>query len=249
MTRNLKAFGLALMAAMAIGVIGAQAASAATEHSFRSGAAETVLTGQTESYGNAEHKSIEVFRFTAGLTIECYATYEGKQIGTTLDEVTVHQKYSTCTPNGTVVETDGCNYRFDSDTDVSSGHFSAQEHAQRTFECEGSTHPGIEYTRPGCTTFIPPQTVRGIRYTQLANHSGKHALTVTATLRTIDYTVTSGSFCGLAGHGAGTYTNGITDTKFEVTGFVAGASPSGSTTAGTTWTHGAQVDLTLSTPT
>jgi hypothetical protein len=248
MTRNLKALGLALLAAMAIGAIAAQASSAATEHSFRLGANETVLTGKTESYGNANHLSQEVLTATAGLTVDCYGTYEGLQVGQTLDEVTVHPKYTTCTPDGTTVDTNGCNFVFESNTDVSSGHFSAEEHATTRIECSEG-HTAIEMTRPGCNIVFHPQTVRGIRYTQLASHSGKHAFTVTATLRTITYTVTAGSFCGLAGHGAGTYHNGQTNAKFEVTGFQRSGNPSGTTTLGTTWTHGAQVDLTLSTPT
>jgi hypothetical protein len=250
MTRNLKALGLALVAAMAIGAIGAQGASAVVEHSFRSGLTETVLTGKSESYSNANHESMEVLTATEGLTVECYGTYEGKQVGQTLDEVTVHPKYNTC-KGGVTVHTNGCNYRFDSDTATSTAHFSAtEEHANATLECSEG-HTGIEITRPGCYIFFPPQTITGIRYTNVT-HSSKSALTVSATVRTIEYTVTSGSFCGLAGHGAGTYTTGKLDGKVEVTGFAATTPVSGSTTEGTVWgTHSAdnQTNISISTPT
>jgi hypothetical protein len=238
---------------MAIGAIGAQAASAVVvEHSFNAGSNSPVLTGKTESYGNAEHKSQEVFFATPGLTVDCYGTYEGKQVSqTAIDEVTVHPMYSTCTPEGTTVVTDGCNFRFDSETDLSTAHFSTETHAQATLECEGGVHTGIEITRPGCNIFFPPQTARGITYAQVT-HSSKHAITVNATVRTVEYTVTSGSFCGLAGHGAGTYTNGQLNGSVEVTGFAATTPVSGSTTLGFVWgTHSAnnQTDITISTPT
>jgi hypothetical protein len=245
MPRNFKASWLALMVAMALSAIATQSASAVVEHSFRSGANETVATARTESYGNAQHQSMDVLTLTAGLTVECYGTYEGKVIGQIVDEVTVHPKYSTCTPNGTVIHTDGCNFKFDSETDVSSGHFSTEEHAQTTLECEAG-HV-IEITRPGCNIAVAPQTVRGTRYTYVT-HSSKSSLTGAITYRTIEYTVTGGSFCGLAGHGAGTYTNGKIDGKVEATGYVA-STPTGSTTTGFTWHHGAQTDISLSTPT
>jgi hypothetical protein len=245
MTRNLKTLGLALVAMLAIGAIGAQVASAVVEHSFRSGADETVATARTESYGNAEHKSMDVLTTTAGLTVECYGTYEGKVVGKIVDQVTVHPKYSTCTPNGTVVHTDGCNLVFDSDTDTSNGHFSTEEHAQATLECEAG-HV-IEITRPGCNIAVAPQTVRGARYTYVT-HSSKSALTGAITFRTLTYTATAGSFCGISGHAAGVYTNGKIDGKVEATGYEAGTA-TGSTTSGTTWIHGSQTNISISTPT
>jgi hypothetical protein len=242
MTRNLKSFGLALVAAVALGAIGAHAASAVVEHSFRSDAEETVATARTESYSNAENKSKDVFTLTPGLTVECYGTYEGKVVGKVVDQVTVHPKYSSC--GGGPVHTNGCNLVFDSDTTQASGHSTSSEHAAATLECEAG-HV-IEITSSGCHIAVGPQTVHGSRYTYVT-HSGKSSLTGAITFRTITYTATSGSFCGLAGHAAGVYTNGSIDGKAEATGYVAGTA-TGSTTAGTTWTHGEQTNISISTP-
>ena len=250
MTRNLKAFGLALVAAMALGAIGAQGASAAVVHSFNSASEHTVLTGKTESYSNSENKSIETFTATAELTVECYGTYEGTISKKEVDTVTVHPKYSGC-KGGASVHTSGCNYIFGSDTTEDANHSASTEHASVSLECEASHW--IEITRPGCNiTFgdeasskAVNQSLHGVTYKNVKDPV-KHAITVTATVRTIHYEVTSGSFCGLAGHPAGTYKNGKLDGLVEVTGFESSIVESGSTTNGVVWKHGAQTDITIS---
>jgi hypothetical protein len=249
MTGNLKAFGLALVAAMALGAIGAQGASAVVEHSFRSGAANTVLTGASESYTTGSSK--DVFSATAGLTVSCDGTFEGTNTGTTTDTVTVHPKYHNCTSSlggSPTVHTNGCNYIFDSDTTQASGHSTSSEHAAVSLECE--TGHVIEITAPGCNfAFNVAQGSRhGVRYSEVT-HSSKKSITVTATVKTIAFNATSGSLCGLAGHSAGTYTTGTYDGKATVTGYTDSTVVSGSTTAGRVWSHGAQVDINLSTPT
>jgi hypothetical protein len=253
MTRNLKAFGLALVAAMALGAIGAQTASAVVEHSFRSPVENTVLTGSFDpSTGN------HVFTATSGLIVECSAgTFSGTNVGKVLDRVTVHPKYSGCTSSlgNVTVDTDGCNYTFYSNTTEDAAHSPGTEHAAVGLECE-SSH-AIEITAPGCNLAFSAahsgtpvnQSLHGVRYTQLSSHSGKHAITVYATVKTIKYIATSGSLCGLAGHPAGTYSNGTYTGKASVTGYEDSAHSGGSTTTGTTWTHGNQVDITISTPT
>ena len=250
MTRNLKALGLALVAAMALGVIGAQGASAAVEHTFKSGSADTVLTGQNESYSTGGSKHI--FTATPGLTVECDATFSWTNLDEERDTVTVRPTYSSCGGEVTVTNS-GCLYEFDSDTTQASGHSTSSEHASVNLNCAHQHH--IQINRPGCNiTFEDThtsssttvnQSLHGVRYTQLSSHSGKHALTVNATVKTIKYTVLSGSFCGLAGHPAGTYSSGEYAGTASVTGFVA-STGSNDATNGTTWTHGAQVDLTIS---
>jgi hypothetical protein len=255
MTRNLKAFGLALVAAMVLGTLGAQGASAVVEHSFRSGAEKFVLTGANESYttGNSREKAT----LTSGLTIECDATYEGTNVGTTRDTVTIHPTYHNCTSSfggGTTLSTNGCNYILDTDTTQLVGHSSSSEHAAVSLECEDSHL--IEVLAPGCTIAYNDnhsgtpvnQSLHGVRYTEVT-HSSKAAGTVTQTVRTIKYNVTAGSLCGLAGHPAGTYSNASYDGKSTVTGYVDSTVVSGSTTNGTVWSHGAQTDIHVSTPT
>jgi hypothetical protein len=245
MTRNLRAFGLALIAAVALGAIGAQAASAVTEHSFRAGDESMVLTGQT--------KNVDVLALTPGLTVECTATFEGTNVGTIQDTLTVHPTYSGCAGSVTV-HTDGCNFILDTET-TTSAHSGGGEHAPVSLECEAGH--AIEVTRPGCNLAFPDessssptnQSLHGVRYTNLSNHSGKNAGTVTATVKTIHYVVTSGSFCGLAGHQAGTYSSGIYNGGSTVTGYAHGTVVSGSATEGRTWSHGAQIDISISSPT
>jgi hypothetical protein len=259
MTRNLKAFGLALVAMLAFGGIAAQGASAATTHTFTSEVSNTVLTGKNESYTTG--KSREKFTATAGLTVECDSTYEGTQAGAgSRDHVTVHPKYHNCTSSlgGTpTVHTNGCNYTFDSDTTTNT--HPAGEHAPVTLECEG-THV-IEITAPGCNFAFAAshngtpvnQSLHGVTYTQLTSHGpgSKNALTVTATVRTIHYTTTPNSLCGLAGHPAATYTNGSLDGTVEVDGYTDSTPVSGSTTTGFVWgTHSkdTQVNIGITTP-
>jgi hypothetical protein len=255
MTRNLKAFGLALVAAMALGAIGAQGASAVVEHSFRSGAQNTVLTGANESYTTGSSK--DVFSATAGLTVSCDGTFEGTNVGTTRDTVTVHPKYHNCSSSlggSPTVHTNGCNYIFDSDTTQATGHSASSEHAAVSLECEAG-HV-IEITAPGCNFAFAEkhsatsvnQSLHGVRYNEVT-HSSKKSITVIATVKTIAFNATSGSLCGLAGHAAGTYTTGTYDGKETVTGYTDSTVVSGSTTAGRVWSHGAQVDINLSTPT
>lgn len=253
MTRNLKAFGLVLVAAMALGAIVAQGASAVVEHSVRSGAQSTVLTG--EDWSN------HVFAPTSSLALGCtVATFEGTHVGTPLDLVTVHPKYASCSsPLGNAtVDTNGCNYIFDTDTTQASGHSASSEHATVSLECE-SSH-AIELTAPGCniaysamhSTTPVNQSVHGIRWDQIASDGllSKHALTLSATVQTLKHIATAGSLCGLAGHPAGTYTNGSYSGVSILTGYQdLGSVEEGSTTTGRFWTHGNQVDITISTPT
>jgi hypothetical protein len=263
MTRNLKAFGLALVAAMAIGAIGAQGASAVVEHSFRSGANSTVLTGANESYttANSRHR----WQFTPGLVVECDATFEGTNSGTTRDTITLHPRYHNCVSSlggSPTVHTSGCNFFLHSDTTTSTAHFSAtEEHAAWSLECE-SAHSAsphfIEITAPGCNfafyvTHTSPtaevnQSLHGIRYANVF-HSSRSALTFTATIRTIKFITTSGSLCGLAGHHPTTYGSGSYDGKAAVTGYAHSSVVGGSTTNGFVWSHGAQTDISISTPT
>jgi hypothetical protein len=103
MIRNLKVFGLAVVAMLAMTAVVASAASAAVE--FNSEAATTNLTGtQTEQ---------NVLTVTGG-TVKCnVATFAGTQSGTTKSELEVEPKYSGCTAFGQAshIDTNGCKYK------------------------------------------------------------------------------------------------------------------------------------------
>jgi hypothetical protein len=255
MTRNLKAFGLALVAMLAIGAFAAQGASAAEEHSFRSAANQTVLTGQNESYGTGSSR--DRFTATAGLAIECDSTFEGTNTGAETDTVRVRPTYSSCA-GGVTVHNNGCEYVFDSDTEQASGHSTSSEHATVRLDCGANHEHSIEITRPGCniafstthnsTGTTVNQSLSGVRYAN-TSHSSNSTITVTATAKTIRYIVTAGSFCGLAGHAAGTYSNGTYDGLASVTGYTHSTGGSGTMTTGRTWTHSSQSNISISTPT
>ena len=265
MTLNLKAFGLALVAALAIGAIGAQAASAAVNHSFNSDVESTVLTGHNEDSGSSSSPHV----FSAGATeVKCTtATFEGTNVGKERDTVTVHPKYSSCKfsgNNAATVDTGGCNYVFDSDTTEDAVHSPSEEHASVTLECESahSENPHrIEITTGLCnlsfetthaSSVVVNHELQGATYTNLdkesgadESHSGKSSITVDATVNTIKFTATAGSFCGLGGLPAGTHSNGEYTGTATVTGYEDGTA-TGSTTNGFTWHHGNQVNIWVS---
>jgi hypothetical protein len=252
MTRNLKAFGLALVAAMAFGAIVAQGASAVVEHSFRSSAASTVLTGASESYSTGSSKHVATL--TDGFILECDATFESTNDGTPRDTVTVHPTYQSCA-GGTTIDTNGCDYVLYTDTTQASGHSTSSEHAAVSLACEEGHQ--IVATTSGCTITYGDnhsgtpvnQSLHGVRYSNLSDHSGKNAGTLTSTVKTISYVVLGGSFCGLGGHQAGTYTGVTYNGTAIVTGYESSSISTGSATTGRTWSHGSQVDISISTPT
>ena len=256
MTRNLKALGLALIAALALGAIGAQGASAVVEHSFRSDAqnAVTVLTGQNEG----QH----TFRAgTGGPTIHCTeATFSGTNAGNIRDFVTVHPKYNSCTAFGAAapVTTDGCNYELFSNT-TSGGHFSG-EHAAVSVECEPNHDITVDAAckvtfQESHNSVTVNRSLHGVTYAPLSNNHGgssKHSITVKATVGGITYTTVGGLACIAIGKPQGTlYTDGIYEGNVSVTGYEdnTGVAPTSSTTIGTTWHHSTQVNITVSTPT
>lgn len=240
-----KAFGLALLAIGAMSAIAAQGAMAVTNHSFESEQVVTVLTGE----------STNVHRFVAtNRPIRCNtATFTGTTKEKVADEVTVHPKYSgDCTVEGTgvsvTVDTDGCNYVFDSDTTPNG----EAEDAPVEIECEEGHE--ITVTAPGCTIHVPPQKVHGVSF---ANEgSGETAdLVVTATVTGITYTVTELGFCFLLGlgegtHHDGTYTGTATVKGFEDEGVIADnpGETTSNTTVGTEYKEGSQIGIKLITP-
>ena len=243
MTHNLKTLGLALVAALALSAIGAQGATAVVEHSFRSDAVsqKTVSTGQNE--GN------HVLSLgTGGPLISCTSvTFSGTNNFNVRDTLTVQPKYSSCTALGSAVSftTNGCYYILDSDT-TTNPHFGG-EHAAVTVECEASHDIIVDSVCKVTLTAANSQSLHGMRYTQVAA-SSKHSITVTSTIGQIHYTTTGGLPCTAIGKPQGTYTDGIYEGKLTLTGFEDGSPSGGSTTTGTTWNHGDQVDITVSTP-
>lgn len=254
MNLKIKAFGMALFAVLAMSAIASQGASA---HQFTSEAASTVLTATNE--GN------HTFSITGTKTVavNCsIATATGTQSGASVDTVTLHPSYASCSSiadPAIEVETAGCNYLFDSDTTQATSHSTSSEHATVSVDCETSSssnnHPHeFHFVASGCTADIgathPANTVvnqslHGVRFANLASHAstGKGAVTVAGTVSTV-VTTTTGAPCSLLGVKEGTYSGTYTGNSI-VTGF-ANSAASGSTTNGFTWAqHGASVDISV----
>jgi hypothetical protein len=176
MIRSLKALGFALVAVFAMGAVAANGASA---HEFTSSSATTFLTGTSES-GTLDKFTVSAIFGT--LTIECHGSFTGTQSGTVADEVTVTPAYSSCLFNGEAasVDVNGCDYKFDSDTDVNG-------HAVAKVACPGSgTTQTIAVTNNTCDMYFGTQTTtEGVTYTGLEHPagSGKTAVTVKATVK------------------------------------------------------------------
>lgn len=204
MIRNLKVLGLALIAMLAMTAVAAQAASA---HEFKSESANTDLKGVDEAGTN--------HIFTAGgfAEVECEsATFTGSQSGVEADTVQMHPAYAECAFFGeeATVDTTGCDYIFDSDTD-------GNGHAAVTVTCSGSNT--IEIITSACTLEIGSQLVgQGVSY---ANISGGD-VTVDATATSIDASSWEGPLCFLLESEGGI--TGVYDGLATVSGFVGGTS-------------------------
>lgn len=102
--RNLKAFGLALVAAFALSAVIASAASA----EFTSGSDNTTLSAT--SVGN------QVFETGSGSKVSCPAvSVDGASLGTVASEITAEPTYSgACTVESfeAKIDTNGCHYLF-----------------------------------------------------------------------------------------------------------------------------------------
>lgn len=208
MIRNLKALGLALLAAFALSAIGAQAASAELEnHKFETtGETATVLTGAQES--GADDHSFTITEKEVVLTCH-HATFRGTQEGTSADAVELVPEYTECTSNlgiNPTVDTNGCTYKFYGETTENPD---TPEVTDAPVSLTGCNNPevGITITAAGCNIHVPEfEKLHGVTYKNLKEHgpnNNKDAVTVTATVDKIPTISTGGFACLLAGLGSG----------------------------------------------
>lgn len=154
MIRNLKKFGLAMVAVLALGVLTAQGASA-TEHEFRSDGAWTVGEGTA---------ALNLAIGAAG-SVKCNAELEDQSGGTKVgeeylsDTLTVTPRFSECSfaGNPATVKVNHCAFVVDSD--LTEGKVTSEkEFANAEIECaEGNQ---LEVESPLCTITIGPQFVQ-----------------------------------------------------------------------------------------
>jgi hypothetical protein len=206
MTRNLKALGLALMAAFAMSVVAASSASA-SQHNFFGQNNPTIIKGTSESDQILHRGSSE---------INCgHAEYEGEAIADT----TVTGGFETDTieilADYTTVECEGplnSEVHVDFTTGECGFHFTAtaSKTAVAGVFCDGNHPITVTPTAFGsslCTISVPVQTTAGhVTFTNIANGD----VTVNATtVSGIDSTRTGSSLCGPATDTAGLYTGDV----------------------------------------
>jgi hypothetical protein len=262
MTRNLKAFGLALVAVFALSAVAASGASA-TDHTFTStsGNGLTDLTGETE-------EGVEPVLSAAGAEVVCeHGTYAGTVEGNDVGEVTVHPEYHGNCRIPTIseevdVNTDGCDYRLTGKThetveneETEELETKAGEHATVYVECTEGHDITIHDTTFGIVMHIGAQgPLVGAHYTNLntsteVDNENPAEVTVDATVEGITTTCTDtkgtpeGGFCFLLENG-GTDHNASYEDKVIVKGYEdEGLFSKDGTTHVWSGTHGDQVHI------
>lgn len=187
MTRNLRALGLAFLAALAIGSV-VPAAASAQSFIFSSDSSSTAIGGTGEGSN--------VLTANAG-TLNCSeVSYTGSQSGTEASELNVTPTYSSCTfagISGATVTMNGCSYRFNAGT-IESGSYNGS----MDIVCPGEAKITAVAKIAGvtkCTATIPAQTgLKSVVYKNVGE--GARDLTISSNLTGIKYSQTAGSGLG-----------------------------------------------------
>lgn len=199
MNRKLKAFGLAVVASLAMSVVAASASQAAE---FHSGEAHTIL--------NAAQSTTHVFTAGEGFGgVTCStATFAGTSTAATETEQTITPSYSGCKDSfgrTAHVAMNGCKYRFHATTETAANTFSGNTDVL----CEVGKSINITITPGGflgeCKVTIPGQENTGpITFHNVANGDVR----TDASASNVTNSTSGGFFnCGIANghHTAGTY--------------------------------------------
>ena len=204
MTRNLKALGLALVAALALTAVAVSSASAAEFHS------ESEHTSIT---GTQENEIRNTFTVNAG-TIHCgTATFSGTSSASTTSELTIAPNYQGCKITTVTLET------LEAVVDMNGCHYLFTPSGQVHLSCPSAP---IRVTAPLCTVTVHPQTVESVDYTNVGAGATR-STTVTSTATNLAYT--QSSFCPGGGGGAfnnGTYSGSVGTTCVETLNFHTG---------------------------
>jgi hypothetical protein len=197
MIRNRKALGLALVSALAIFALAANAS--ATNPQFHGEEAHTTFAGWQEGRNT--------FNVDAG-TVHCNtASFHGTRTQSTSAELTVTPTYEECTftfvtpeSGPATVHMNGCHYLLT---------------AGGTVHLNCPSGP-IRITAPLCTITVHPQTINRVDYTNFGS-GAERGVTVTSTATNIAYT--QSTFCPGGGgpRNNGTYSGAVlatcTDTE------------------------------------
>ncbi len=175
------------------------------EEEFTSAKSPVVVTAS-----QAEEGETEKFFTTAG-TFECpNGTYEGTMAKSPATQITVTPKYGHCVgPFGVPTEVDpnGCDYLFtiDPTSTETKGWVDIVCPAGNDITITANRTPGGVQTIK-CTIHVPPQTLGGIRYTNI-EENGVKKITVDVGITGITFTHTTGTGIGACAGGGATETH------------------------------------------
>jgi hypothetical protein len=195
MIRNLKALGLAFVAVFALSAMTASAASATDL--FRSSSTPVTLTGEQEFTAGVG----DIFTTTAG-AIECLsAKYHGTVATSPVSEVVVKPTYTSCSLAEIIpakVDFGSCTYKFTIDepagATTGSVHLECPNAGEEVTVTAGVNDAGVGTNK--CTIHIPPQTVGGIKYTNVGASDPTKEITVDVNASGITYKETAGTGTG-----------------------------------------------------
>jgi hypothetical protein len=176
MSLKLKAFGLSVLAAMAVSAITVMNAAANGEGHFVSEVNSTHLTG-FESLNHRIHSTNHGLSGESG----CNTTsYTATATAATFNSLTVTPSYANCLTTSTntniPVHVNGCTYTFT----VAKG---TTNNTEQTVHLLCPAGKKIETTHPSCTVSTHPQTLNtGLTYTHITEN-GKNAITLDLNLQ------------------------------------------------------------------
>jgi hypothetical protein len=220
MTRNLKVLGLALVAALAVGAVGASAALGNASYWLQTdasvGKTTTIVGEQTVENGD---------RFVGdGGTVRCKAThYTGQQVGPTVTTMTLSATYSGCKFGSFDATVNGGNCDFLIHTDTNGNTTNGSFQSITTITCT-SGDITINVTSVGttkCVLHIPAQNLgTSVVMTNGTKGTGITDVTGHINFTTITYTQTGGTGLGACANLGSTEThNGLYEGVATQTGF------------------------------
>lgn len=189
MTRKLRPIGLALVAALAIGAIGASAAQATQFHT-KGGVYPATVTGV--------HLTNQIFKFDveAGKNNELIckkASFSGT-LSKASTQLTIHPTYEECTFSGinATVNTEKCNYVFNSGAKINPDEYTG------TLDIECEPNQFINVVTTTCEIHITPQN--GLKEIILIDSTAAGNILTEFNLAAFSYSITKdGAGCPLTG--------------------------------------------------
>jgi hypothetical protein len=181
MSHNLKALGLAMVAAFALSVVVVSQAVALNTHHIKVPTAPANLTGKEDGQF--------AFRFTDDEgKLECESYFEATVSANKNTSLTAKPTFRNCTLSGYIAEidTNHCAFVFELDTDLAGK-------AGIELECASGNEITITFTKGEvtCIIHVPPKTYRGVHYTETVHpETGKKDITFNVVLSGVEYTET-----------------------------------------------------------